>query len=279
LPPQRRFFGYGIFGALAGAAGGLIPEHIRNLLSFGAFTVLGIVLVYYGIRGGHFHTACPTKSAGRYITNPILLGFLTRLELCPPFLLAIARAASTGGALGGTVFFLGFFAGTSIFLVPTAFFGIASQVKFFRVLAAIASVAVGIWFFAQGASGLVLETAGRTETGENYSVIGIPDAPQVWIVSDIPAGDSLAAVLDSIAAGEIFVISPAQADSLARTADTLSLILWIGEDVPKKISARFGVIQIPPEKVAEHIGEIANFLGTYYFKRRHGQGFVFKIRL
>ena len=52
-----------------------------------------------------------------------MLGLLTGLSLCPPFVAAGFRAAQLGSVIQALLFFLFFFAGTTVWFVPFAGFG------------------------------------------------------------------------------------------------------------------------------------------------------------
>mgnify|MGYP000663301478 CR=1 FL=1 len=269
-----RFVGYAIFGIITGIIGSTIPDSIRRVITYCAFIILGGVLIYYGIGGKKEPEKCATKSFGKYITNPILLGFLTGLELCPPFLLAMVRSVSIGGAIGGFSLFMGFFAGTTLFLIPIAFLGVGSYIKPIRIVATIAAVAIGIWFFIQGSSGLVLEIS--QPKVENVSVVGVPEAPQIWIFSDDNWGDSLATYIRPISKAKISVVNKEFVDSIAALADTSSIVIWSGtEQVPDTLTERIGVIKISDQLDVKKLRKFIEFVSTYHFKRRWGSGFVF----
>jgi len=274
-----RFVGYAFFGAISGMLGGAIPDTIRQPITFGSFVVLGAFLIFYGIKGERKPGRC-AKSAiknfsARYASHPVLLGLLTGLELCPPFLLAVARAASTGGAFGGFTLFIGFFFATSLFMLPVAFFSVAGNLKGFRVAAAIASVAVGAWFFIQGASGLTLHFNSQ-RTSKDYSIVGVADAPQVWLFSENQIADSLVVCLKSRIRGELSIIGFDAVDSIASYADTLSIALWIiPENVPDTLTNCIGVIIFSDSLNIKNLQDFCDFITSYYFKRRFGKGFSF----
>ncbi len=273
-----RFVGYSLVGVLAGALGGMIPESVRVPLGLGSIVVLGAMLVYYGVKGGAVERGCPVKGFKRYATHPILLGFLTGLEVCPPFILAAMRAATSGGAIAGFTLFIGFFAGTSIFMLPIAFFGVASSFKGVRVFGAIASVIVGMWFVAQGTSGIVLNYFTRTDSGE-FSIVGVQDAPKVWIFSDDSWGDSLAYALGEGVRNKVVVANPSSADSVAAVADTLDVAIWLADGEPdSSLSRKIGVIAFDGRKSSQSVLQFAKFLSIYYFKRHSGRGFLFRWR-
>ena len=51
--------------------------------------------------------------------------------------------------------FLGFFLGTTLFLIPLAFFGLLSKIKLMKLIAQIASVLIAIWFIFTGIKGII----------------------------------------------------------------------------------------------------------------------------
>ena len=50
--------------------------------------------------------------------SALVFGFLTGVNFCPPFLAAASRVLGGGNAFTGTVYFLFFYIGTSVFLLP-----------------------------------------------------------------------------------------------------------------------------------------------------------------
>ena len=61
------------------------------------------------------------------LTGVAILGFLTGLNFCPPFVVAGLRAAELGSLPGALLFFTVFFAGTSIWFVPFAGLGCVAR--------------------------------------------------------------------------------------------------------------------------------------------------------
>jgi cytochrome c biogenesis protein CcdA len=82
-----RLFGYAIFGFVAGMLGGFIPFHIRPVIVAFANVFLGGILIYTSIRGAK-KEICPAHKLNG-IRNPAILGFLTGINICPPFILAL----------------------------------------------------------------------------------------------------------------------------------------------------------------------------------------------
>jgi len=123
-----RLGGYLSFAVAAWAAGWAIPLNARTLVfglaNFGLAALLGISACFpsrpclrerevsqarlYQI--GRVERFRPPTAA--------TLGFLTGLNLCPPFVTAGVRAAATHSLTGALVFFALFFVGTSVWFVP-----------------------------------------------------------------------------------------------------------------------------------------------------------------
>jgi len=125
-----RLAGYLLFASLAWIAGLAVPvEGSARALVFGTANLL-----LAGILGWHAwipRKACPSgrehhENALQQIEPEVksrtpatlMLGFLTGLSLCPPFIAAGIRAAETSSLPGALLFFLLFFAGTAVWFLP-----------------------------------------------------------------------------------------------------------------------------------------------------------------
>ena len=81
---------------------------------------------------------------------PWLFGFLTGINICPPFLLAISCALGQGNMSGGMLFFGGFFAGTSAYLVLLLPLGYLGRWQNMRQIALIVALLSGVFFLIMG---------------------------------------------------------------------------------------------------------------------------------
>lgn len=151
-----RLLAYLAVGAVLGAAGGFAPGLRGSAVSSAALLLLGLLLALYGLidrlpRSGF------CRAAGRALSRRLLLlplGFLAGLSPCPPFLIAVAAAAGSGTAWRGIVFFLCFFAGTSVTLAPFLLAPRLARSAVLRAGARIAAVVAGAWYLWLGARGL-----------------------------------------------------------------------------------------------------------------------------
>ena len=126
-----RLVGYMAFAVVAWAAGLTLPLDLRTrTLVFG--------LANFGLAALLGYTAClPRRTCAKAADEnrphlyqigaadrfrpptALTLGFLTGLNLCPPFVAAGVRAASTHSLTGALAFFALFFIGTCVWFLPS----------------------------------------------------------------------------------------------------------------------------------------------------------------
>ncbi len=120
-----RLAGYILTGAILGLAGAYalkyIDPELQRTLTASGFFVVGILMLLSGLI--HNFPGLKICSTLRKISRPgrnaIFLGFFTALNLCPPFFAAASRVfGANNGVLQGMEYFLFFYTGTSIFLLP-----------------------------------------------------------------------------------------------------------------------------------------------------------------
>ncbi len=125
-----RLGGYLLFGLLAWWTGQkiLVDPILRSVLFGLAYVILAGMLLYFGL--ARMPAPCaigltgPRRRLARWpALMPLGMGFVTGLNLCPPFLLAFAGAAYTGSLAASLLLFAAFFAGTSLFMLPLPFLG------------------------------------------------------------------------------------------------------------------------------------------------------------
>ncbi len=152
-----RLAGYLLFGLIAWLASQLIfgePAY-RNLILGVAYVVLSVLLAVYGLSKAPVACAGSMKDARRLLRRwpallPLGVGFLTGLNLCPPFLLAFTNAAGAGTLAASLFFFLAFFVGTSLYFVPLAFVGFMSHVNALRTVGKLAAVLMALYYAYTG---------------------------------------------------------------------------------------------------------------------------------
>lgn len=139
-----RLLAYLIFGALFGWLGTQIHAQFLKNFSSWIMTVLSILLILYGLSLSlpKLHWCAWAKK----IQLPFTSGFLLGINICPPFLLALTYNLQTGGVINGMIFFLMFFIGTTVYLVPVTFLGYFSRIIWLQRAGQLAAIAVGIIF-------------------------------------------------------------------------------------------------------------------------------------
>jgi hypothetical protein len=153
-----RLAGYMTFAVLAWLTHSLVIEHLpHQKVIFGIITVgLALLLIVYGFTGRDRH--CPAMSAdvvakpGRrgLAIMPVMLGFLTGVNVCPPFLLAFSSAAQLSQLWQSLLFFVAFFVGTSVYVAPLPLVGLAGGCERIRIIGRLAAGVVGLFYLYSG---------------------------------------------------------------------------------------------------------------------------------
>ena len=167
-----RLVGYLAFGTIAGVAGRTLrlTQGGHADVGFGlVYCGLAVLLLAYGLRRARPDVPGAPCSAGGILGRarrlagqrpwllPAALGLLTGLNLCPPFALALAGAAGQGSIVGAVLFFLSFFAGTSLFFLPVPGLGRFGRHRALREVARLAAAVTGAFYLYRG---LVLSYGG-----------------------------------------------------------------------------------------------------------------------
>lgn len=154
-----RLVGYLFFGVIAWLFGTAITEFplFRNLLFGIIFLLLSISMAYSGLSDSKGR--CTVKSMHRFLGQslflkkwmvPILLGILTGINFCPPFLLAFSSTASDGSLAHSLFYFFTFFLGTALYFLPIAFLGILNKEGHIQTIGKMMSVIMAGYFFYRG---------------------------------------------------------------------------------------------------------------------------------
>jgi sulfite exporter TauE/SafE len=145
-----RFVAYLAFGAAAGWLGSFVPQQQRTLFTGISYILLSIFLVTNAVRTHRADKQCRIPGWMKVTHSAFMLGIFTGVNFCPSFLIALTKSVDLGGMLGGTLLFLGFFFGTTLFLIPLAFSGLLTVINPVKKVARYVSVLIAIWFIWQG---------------------------------------------------------------------------------------------------------------------------------
>ena len=161
-----RLAGYLVFAAAAWLAGAAIPRQFtgRSWL-FGAVELfLAAALVAYAVGWPHSHRASPKPNnllvrigepPRARPSGALALGFLTGINLCPPFLVAGVRAAQMASLPMALLFFSCFFVGTAIWFLPFLSLGFLQRTPAVIAVARMVAALLACWYGFSGISTLI----------------------------------------------------------------------------------------------------------------------------
>jgi sulfite exporter TauE/SafE len=164
-----RLLGYLLFAVVAwelGLLASMLP--LPRLLLMGAVYLLlaGILLWYaYAARRSCAQPCAESKlvsigeKKSRSLAGAAALGFLTGLNLCPPFVAAGIRAAQLGSMAAALLFFAAFFLGTSVWFVPFLTLGCIARNQAVLTVARMAMVLIALYYLALGIAMLLGKNA------------------------------------------------------------------------------------------------------------------------
>ena len=158
-----RLVGYLLFAAIVWSIGASIPRSwvARSWIFGGIQLLLAAALLVYAAGWPHRRRAISDPSARLVqIGNPLrprtsgalTLGFLTGINLCPPFLVAGVRAAQSDSLPVALLFFVFFFAGTAIWFVPFLSLGFVRRSPAFVTVARVTAALLACWYGFTGVS-------------------------------------------------------------------------------------------------------------------------------
>ncbi|MBC8383473.1 MAG: sulfite exporter TauE/SafE family protein [Candidatus Cloacimonetes bacterium] len=150
-----RFFSYIAFGAIAGYVGANISQINRTLFTSIAYILLSVYLILNAVRARQHDKKCHISKFANITKSAFILGILTGISFCPAFLIALSKAVNLGGVVSGMMLFLGFFAGTTLYLIPIAFIGLLSRIQIMKKIGQVASLVIAAWFIFSGIRGLI----------------------------------------------------------------------------------------------------------------------------
>jgi len=169
-----RLAGYLGFAVVAWAAGLTLPLDLRSrTLVFGLANLGLAALLAFSALSSHLVCSMAPKEDGSRLYQigaanrcrlpaGLTLGFLTGLDLCPPFIVAGVRAAATHSLTGSLAFFLFFFAGTCVWFLPSL---TVSSLRRFSAVPAVARMTMGALAIYYAYLGVVSAASWRLAPG------------------------------------------------------------------------------------------------------------------
>lgn len=161
-----RLAGYLAFSVLAWSAGLAAPANpCSRSLVYGLIDLgLSGVLVSYAFGTRRCGAACAAQAVSTRLVqievrarswSPMVLGLLTGLSVCPPFLAAGARAAETHSLSASALFFFVFFLGTAVWSLPLVAAGWLRRLPKLAEVARIMLCVVAAWYAYLGVIALL----------------------------------------------------------------------------------------------------------------------------
>jgi Na+-translocating ferredoxin:NAD+ oxidoreductase RnfG subunit/ferredoxin/sulfite exporter TauE/SafE len=149
-----RLVAYAAVGLVVGWIGGAASAKMPPWAMPAATALLGAALLLYAVsETTHESAFCrAVKRWGRGGTFPLLLGFLTGANICPPFVMAMTDTLRAGGALNGLAYFIAFFAATSLVSLPLLALALGSFLPAVQSLGRVACGVVGFLSLCAAAS-------------------------------------------------------------------------------------------------------------------------------
>jgi sulfite exporter TauE/SafE len=150
-----RLIAYLFFGLILGILGKQINDQWLNRAIGTAMILLSVLMLAFVVIKKWPHLGL-CKLSKKYVNYPVFFGFLTGINVCPPFLLAMSAALSYASIAGSILLFGGFFVGTSFYLILLVPLGLAAKVESIRQIGLITAVMSGVMFLALGLGYLLL---------------------------------------------------------------------------------------------------------------------------
>jgi sulfite exporter TauE/SafE len=154
-----RLLAYLLVGLLVGFLGKIILQSsaLKNYILASAFLFLSVLLIVYGFY--RFGEVCLGKKSRNVLKKtrlhwPVLVpaagGFVTGMNICPPFLLAITSALGTINISQSIWLFFMFFLGTSVYFIPFPFLGLLQRQQVLKIIGKFAAILTGLYYFYEG---------------------------------------------------------------------------------------------------------------------------------
>lgn len=154
-----RLIGYLFFAVLAWIFGNFLYKFpiISNFLLGITFILLAICLGYSGISSSKLKCAFTFVNNNSYAffaennwLVTVILGILTGVNVCPPFLLAFSSTASNGSLAYSILYFFMFYLGSTIYFFPVIFISTFSRKNCFQTIGRMSSIIMSIYFLVKG---------------------------------------------------------------------------------------------------------------------------------
>ncbi|MEA3347125.1 MAG: sulfite exporter TauE/SafE family protein, partial [Candidatus Auribacterota bacterium] len=181
-----RLIAYSLFGLSAGFAGLYLSELVIGPYIISASLIItSLLLLFFTYSSGKSFSFCLNKKTFENTTYlPLMLGFLVGINVCPPFLVSIPAVFRLASPTLGLLFFLSFFMGTTILLLPSLFGILIGKIKMLTPLIKIITIFIGLYFLTIGLSSLknlIILSKPHQQIEESDIILFFPDANVIQV--------------------------------------------------------------------------------------------------
>lgn len=147
-----RLGGYLGVGLVTGILGSRLLNISQGIPQAVISLIMGIILLAFGLMKNFPRLKlCEILPKGRTSAGwGVVLGFLTGLSICPPFIAAVTASASLGSLQNSLLYFFAFFLGTTVYIPPMVLLGPLSRFNAVNQVAKICLLLTGVWFIFKG---------------------------------------------------------------------------------------------------------------------------------
>jgi sulfite exporter TauE/SafE len=145
-----RLIAYLLFGLIVGYLGVSLEGPAMNKVVGLAMVLLSFMMAFYFVTRKWPELGICHIVNRKYLNFPLLFGFLTGINICPPFLLVSSAAIALGSVPGSVLMFGGFFLGTSVYLLLLVPVGFAGKVKDLQTIGTMTAVLSAALFLLMG---------------------------------------------------------------------------------------------------------------------------------
>lgn len=285
LMSAGRFLSYAAVGIAAGAIGavaaGTLPIATIAAVSY---IFIAFFLIYTALVRGRAekHGGCPRGLLAKFAGNPFLAGLVTGFSVCPPFIGALTRGFDAGGALGGMLLFIGFFAGTTLYFIPMAVLPLFARQRLIRIAGIFFSLVAALWFILLGLDHFFNLRFKAEMYFENAYLV---DYSQVELTLLDASGDP--AVTDRTAplfpnAHRMIATPDRYGEALATLAPATNVLLLVAAPPAEAVKTlavekRLNIVWTLAPRTDTEAVELKDFLSSYIIKARQSRGFLFQL--
>ena len=150
-----RAFAYFLFAVISASIGKSCNPYLPGWLAPLVMLLTALAMLAYLLRGRWGAAGkCRGHGGGFYARLPLAMGFMTGINICPPFVAAFVRLVDMGDPASGLVYFSGFFAATSVFLLPVLLPSPFVNARL-RNIGRMAMFLSAVWYIFLGTKGLL----------------------------------------------------------------------------------------------------------------------------